>query len=452
MTKNLFLKHSDIFTFISIPLQINTLNYAQVTTGSMMKKQLFLLSLILFSFGKTSHCQRVITTDEAVYTIDGASDFVIIKRDARTDKVIYKAKTEIPGKQQKFNPYINSAKFNLVNEQIVIVYSVWNQREKSKDCYLKVFNTGPNTFSDPKRLYSAKLNSFFSSGEISYPSAYSADKSKLAVLKFNDSKGYSMNHELTIIDTETFEAISSTEIDLKYEGKRTFLDQSQMSVDNSGNVAIGFYFTNPETGIRIKSFSANIPFNGDGLTDVKELDEASSELGGSESTHGRFFRSLQDYMDDESIPGVRIKNGSFQWTLVTGIAYKLIDDAGNVKSEDVQSLPSDLFTYKSFSGSSDAYLVRLIDNKPYIVLVVGNLCFYALYQNQEARYYSEGWNGALKKFNERAFEARLEEHNLLKDYENDRPKREWQDDVNGYFNKIIHWQIKYVKLLNEKSE
>lgn len=418
----------------------------------MMKKQLFLLSLILFSFGKTSHCQRVITTDESVYTIEGTSDIVIIRKDANTDKVMYKAKTDLVGKQQKFNPYLNSAKFDLINEQIVIIYDVWNQRDKAKDCYLKLFNTDQATFSDPKRLYSTELNSFFSAGEINYPFAYSADKSKLAVLKSNDSKGYSMNHELKIIDTETFEIISSTEIDLKYEGKRTFLDQSQMSVDNSGNVAIGFYFTNPETEIRIKSFSANIPFKGDGLADVKELDEESSELGGSESTHGRFFRSLQDYIDDESIPGVRIKNGSFQWTLVTGIDFKLIDDAGNVNSEDVQSLPSDLFTYKSFSGSSDAYLIRLIDNKPYIVLVVGNLCFYALYQNQEARYYSEGWNGELKKFNERDFEARLEKRNLLKDYENDRPKREWQDDVNGYFNKIVHWQIKYFNLLNEKSE
>ena len=112
-------------------------------------------------------------------------------------------------------------------------------------------------------------------------------------------------------------------------------------------------------------------------------------------------------------------------------------------------MPSDIFTYKN-DNFSNPYLIRTIDKKPYIVLAIGKLNYYSLYTEQEQRYYSEGWNGELRKFKESDFEDYLKKYDLLVDYKKDKPKREFKDDVNGYFNKTVDWQIKYFKLLNEK--
>ena len=36
-------------------------------------------------------------------------------------------------------------------------------------------------------------------------------------------------------------------------------------------------------------------------------------------------------------------------------------------------------------------------------------------------------------------------------YKKDKPKREFKDNVNDYFNKTVYWQVKYFNLLNEKK-
>lgn len=417
-----------------------------------MKKQLLLLLVIFLAFSKVSISQRVIETDEFVYTIDGTSDFTIIKTPVNSKKVIYKAKTNIPSKGEKFYPNLNMARFDLIDDQIFIIYDVWTKSTKTRDYYLKLFNTNKATFSEPKSLYSTKINSLYSSEETNYSSKYSPDNSKVAVLLDNESQEYPALHKLTIYDTETFEAISSIEISLEYQDERRFIDRGKLNIDNSGNISIEFYLTNPKTSIRTRSFSASIPFGAKELEDIQELDmELSHEVNADITTHGRFYKTLQDYIDNNPIPGVRIKNGSFSWSIVTGIDFKLINDAGNVKKEDVKNLPSNFFTYKSGSNSG-VYLIRLMDDKPYIVLVAGDLSYYALYKNQQQRYYSEGWNGELKKFSERALEAHLKKRNLFDAYKKDKPKREARDDVNDYFNKVVHWQIKYFNLLNQKDD
>ncbi|MEM0576887.1 hypothetical protein WFZ86_10290 [Flavobacterium sp. N6] len=44
---------------------------------------------------------------------------------------------------------------------------------------------------------------------------------------------------------------------------------------------------------------------------------------------------------------------------------------------------------------------------------------------------------------------KLKEKGLLEAYKNDKPKREFKDSVNDYFNKLLNRNVKYVKLLNE---
>ncbi|MEX0811074.1 MAG: hypothetical protein WD048_02580 [Chitinophagales bacterium] len=269
-------------------------------------------------------------------------------------------------------------------------------------------------------------------------------------MKDNISPSYPIEPEIKIYDTKALKAISTKKLSGKYENQKRIFDQNQFKIDNEGNISVVFHLLNEETKITTKSYSADIPFNAAGLKNIKALEANSSQDEVvDQMSHGRFYKTLQDYIDDNPIPGVRIKNGSFSASLFTSADFKLIDDAGNLKKEDSKKLPSELFTYKRNNYESP-HLVRIIDNKPYIVLAAGKLNYYALYKNQEKLYYSEGWDGELQKFKGKHLEKYLEKHNLLDAYKKDKPRREFSDDVNGYFNKTINWQVKYFNLLNKK--
>ncbi len=418
-----------------------------------MKKPVFLILTmsLLLAFTKTNTAQQIIKTDKEIYSIDGAYNFIITKSDINTKKVLFKAETKIPDKSQKemFYPGANNASFDLVGENIVIVYDVWQKSAGTKDCFIKLLNVKTGQFNQPKLLYSEKVNSAYSSNEIIYKAIYSSDKSKLAVLKDNISPSYPIEPEINIYDTKTLNTVSTKKLSGKYDNQKRIFDQNQFTMDNDGNIDIVFHLLNETTKITTKSYSSKIPFNSTDLKDIKELNGNSAiESAGDLKSHGHFYKTLQDYIDDKPIQGVRIKTRSFS-SIPGKMSFKLIDDAGNVTKESTKDLPSDLFTYKSDEYSAP-YIVRIIDKKPYIVLAVGKLNYYSLYYEQQSRYYSEGWDGKLQKFKENDLEEYLEKYNLLEDYKNDKPKREFKDDVNGYFNKTLNWQIKYFNLLNKK--
>lgn len=419
-----------------------------------MKKSVFLFFIIslFLTFTKVSIGQQVITTDKEFYTIEGAYNFVIIKTDINTKKVLYKAATKIPDKSQKemYYPGANNSSFELIGDNIVIVYDIWQKRNGTKDCSIKLLNVKSGLFNEPKLVYSTKLNSPYSSHEVIYKPVYSPDKTKLAVLKDNISPSYEIDPEINIYDTKTLNVISSKKISGKYEGQKRIFDLTNISMDNKGNITTVFHLMNEETKMTTKSYSADILFNEKDLKNIKELvGNTSSDAAGNQNSHGRFYKTLDDYINDKPMQGVRIKNGSFAWTAFGGADFKLIDDAGNLKKEDSKDLPSEIFTYKSDNFSSP-YIMRIMDKKPYIVLVAGKLNYYSLYLEQQARFYSEGWDGKLQKFKEKDLEEYLEKYKLLEDYKKDKPKREFKDDVNRYFNKTINWQIKYFNLLNKK--
>jgi hypothetical protein len=103
-----------------------------------MKKPIFFLLTIslLLAFTKTSIGQQVIKTDKEFYTIEGPYNFVIVKSDNNTKKVLYKAETKIPDKSQKemYYPGANNSNFKLVGDNIVIVYDIWQKANGTKDC------------------------------------------------------------------------------------------------------------------------------------------------------------------------------------------------------------------------------------------------------------------------------------------------------------------------------
>jgi hypothetical protein len=418
-----------------------------------MKKQLIamLFTFLFIGIIQNSTAQQM-KTDKEIYTVEGAYNFIILKKDIKTQKVISKVETKIPDKSQKemFYPGSNFASFELIGNEIVIVYDVWQKSTGTKDCSIKTLNVKTNKFSVPKLIYSTKVNSVYSSNEIIYKPVYSPDKTKLAILKDNISPSYDIDPEINIYDTKTLNVLSTKKLSGKFEGQKRIINQN-LTMDDNGNIALSFSLLNEKTKMTTKTFSAEIPFKDTDMKNIKEGAGVSSgdDGGVNQNAHGNFYKSLEDYINNKPVVGTRMKNGSFSWTMIGGTDYKLIDDDGNIKKEDAKNLPAELFTYKR-DNFSTPMLMRLIDNKPYIVLVAGKMCYYSLYLEQQERYFAEGWDGKLMKFKENDFEDYLAKYNLLEDYKKDKPKREMKDDVNGYFNKIVNWQIKYFNLLNEK--
>ena len=418
-----------------------------------MKKIALLLSCLIVFLAKADDAfKQTIKTETETYEILGNLNFIVKKMDTKTGRLLFSVNTNIPNKAagEMFYPGGNYAYFDLTEENMVVVYDVWQKKTGTKDCSYKLINLKTGKMSPSKLLYSTKVNSLYSSNEIVYKSTYSPDKNKMAVLKDNISLGYPIDPEVKILDAHTFKELATKTFSTKYENQKRVFDLNQFSMDNNGNISLVFHLMNEKTKITTKSFTAKLPFEEKELKNIEELGEnAASDAGVDQKSHGRFYKSIKDYVDDKPIPGIRIKSGSFSWTMVTGTDFKVIDDNGVTKRMDAKNLPSELFTYKR-DDYSEPYLMRIIDKKPYIVLAAGKLNYYSKYEAQQERYMSEGWDGEIEKFKEKKLEKYLEQYNLLNAYKKDKPKREFHDSVNDYFNKTVNWHIKYFNLLNEK--
>lgn len=159
--------------------------------------------------------------------------------------------------------------------------------------------------------------------------------------------------------------------------------------------------------------------------------------------HNRFYATFEDYIDKKPVTDLRVETGSFVAGTFGNNNFKLVDKAGKAKRTNTKNFPAKLFSYQYAMGTG-YYLVRVIDGEPYLYLSAGKLCFYAQLSNQERRYTSEGVDGELKKFSDKYFEGFLKEANLLETYKKDKPKREFRDTPNSYFNKYLTCQATYL--------
>ena len=401
-----------------------------------MKRTKFILPLFFLAATANLFSQQVIgKTDREIYTVEGPYNFIILKKELSSGKILFKAETNIPDKNEKesYNQGNNDSHFFLIEDHIFIIYDIWQKSNSSKECYVKLLNTKTGKFSEKQLLYSTQLNSVFSEGDIRYRPTFSPDLSKFAVMKENGALGYNIDPEINIYETKTLKVLSKRKFAQKYDGQKRVFD-SKFKMDNSGNISVIFHQLNEQTKIAAKGFSADLIL---GETDFKNIKPLESSENASQSSGDHFYKTLQDYIDDKPIKGVRIK------TFRGSKKFELIDDAGNVSKGDPKQLPSEIFTY-------NGYLMRIIENKAYIVLAAGAFNHYADYNLQSSRFYSEGWNGELEKFKEGKFEDILEQNGLLEAYKNDKPKREFKDDVNDYFNKVVAWQNQYFIKLNKK--
>ncbi len=162
-------------------------------------------------------------------------------------------------------------------------------------------------------------------------------------------------------------------------------------------------------------------------------------------TENRFYKTLEDYINDKPIAGFEIVSNSYNYVAVVGIStesFKVLKNGQKEKME-LSKLPSELYTY----GRS---LSRTYDGSTYIVLAVGHYCYYIQQHDNSIKKYSESIKGDLKKFKEGWLEDELEKNGLLEDYKKDKPHRETHETESTWLTKIVSRDVKYINLLNEK--
>ncbi|MNJ82702.1 hypothetical protein D3C87_01060 [compost metagenome] len=155
----------------------------------------------------------------------------------------------------------------------------------------------------------------------------------------------------------------------------------------------------------------------------------------------RFYNSIEDYLDGKYIDGYLIIGSPLGGS--SSLKLKYLDQSGSEVEKKVADLPGKIFT---FGGA----LYRIVGKTVYIVLSQGKLNYYADYLYNNIQYYSEGWDGEMKKFSNGWFEKTLSEHSLLESYKADKPKMERGIQPNERFNDLVSWNVKYFNLLNEK--
>lgn len=432
-----------------------------------MKKPIFFFLALFLAFTESSNAQQIIKTDKEIYTIEGAYYFTITKTDTKTQKVLFKAQTKIPDKSQKegFYPGLNNASFDLIGDNIVIVYDVWQKSTDSKDCSVKLLNVKSGTFNQPKLLYSTKLNSANSSSELIYKPIYSPDKTKLAVLKDNNSPTSDIDPEINIYDTRTFNVLSSKKISGKFEGQKRIFDLTRISMDDKGNITTLFHLIDEKTKITTKSYSADIPFNENDFINIKDLGVIASTglTKGQNINTNKFYKTPADFLNNTPIEGYSIKNDS--WSYLMGFGESIVLFKNGVKDKvKLSNLPSPWFSY----GDDGLLLMRAFDGNLYYVLAEGPLCYYlnintnrvsvdksgviqltdqsgrGLYKN----YYSETSNGEILKLKDKNLNKYLVKYNLKKKYDAEKMKRNTSND---YLKRSFKY-IKYINLLNEQMK
>lgn len=377
----------------------------------------------------------------------GTKGFFIRKIDRATKKDIFKVELEIPEGTVMRYPLSNFASFDLVGESIVVVYDVI--QKSSKVSFLRIVNAGTGKIAENIPVFTDKVKSVFNMHDIVYKVVYSPDYSKAAILKDNLSPENDVNAEIMIYDLKNSKFVSNINLGQKYNGTKRVFDFKKIQMDNNANIQLAFSLMNEKTKMTTKTYVASLPANSSELKDVKEEGSATLADGKSQISHGRFYNSLKDYINNKPIEGVRIKNGSYHYSVVSGNDFQIIDEEGNLQKQDAKNMPSDLFTYKE-RDYMEPSLVRIIDSKPYVVLATGKFSYYALYLDNTLQYYSEGWESAdLKGFKEKTLKEYLKQYGLLEEYENTMPKRELSTTVNGWFNLNVNHNIKYINKLNE---
>lgn len=391
--------------------------------------------------------------------------YSISKKDSKTNKDVFNVFLNIPDKDKSEVAYTtgnNKISTFVVGDVIQIIYDVYDKKTDLKKCYVKTLGIKGAPLSDATLLSETPCKSRFSIANTVYRAIYSPDKTKVALLLDNYSKGSVIEPSITIYDTKKLTVLSTKKLQSQYNGTDAKIDPyNNFKMDNAGNITLVFSTHNKETNMVIQSYNGDIPFKETNIKNIKEAgasstgDNLSGEVGKFEE--GRFYGTLQDYANNKPTGDFKIKNGSYDWQKMGEETFKLIDKNGNVEKEKVSKLPTNIFTYRGeYSSSFDLY--RTLDGEAYRILTVGNICLYTHWKTtgnggtKEALYWSEGGiSGEIKKFKENDLEGWLEKAGLLEDYKKDKPKRKAMDSKSQDYTNEVSRYIKYIDILNKKK-
>lgn len=394
---------------------------------------------------------------------DYSPNMNIEKEDLTTKKSVFKVSLNIPDKKNgeiMFFP-VDKISVMLIDNDIHIIYDVYDKKTNLKKCYLKTLGVNGSPLSEGKLLSETECKTKFSIGNTNYRVIYSPDKTKFALLLDNYSKGIVIEPSITIYDTKKVTVLASKKLKSQYNGLKAQIDPyNNFKIDNAGNISLIFNTHNAETNMVIKSYQGDIPFTENDIKNIKEAGSGSSDnLSGEVNKYepGRFYKTVQDYIDKKPQEDYKIKSGSYSYGTLGGETLKLIDKDGNIEKEKISNLKVTLFTYHGeYDNNFDLY--RAFEGSAYKVISTGNICMYTHREatgnggEKDALYYSEGGiNGEIKKFKEKVLEEWLEKENLLDAYNKDKPKREFKDDVSDFYNKEVGRYLKYIDILNKKK-
>ena len=175
----------------------------------------------------------------------------------------------------------------------------------------------------------------------------------------------------------------------------------------------------------------------------------------------KFFKSYEDYKANKPIDGVVL----IKWSSNSTGKIELSENGV------AQKLKVSKLTYTWFCNE-EGVLMRLYDGELYYVVVDGPFTYYAqssktwvarygdadfslvpqLSGSKIADRYSETPNGEIKKFSESVLKEYLAKYGLKDQYDADKMKREFKDNVASYEDKQQLKLIKYMILLNEKMK
>jgi hypothetical protein len=161
-------------------------------------------------------------------------------------------------------------------------------------------------------------------------------------------------------------------------------------------------------------------------------------------TDFKFYKTVEDYANNKFVPGYEIVENSYHYLIFAGESLKVKTNGGSEERVSIADFCAD------FYSPNENQLWRRFKNKSYIILVHGAFCFYVTPGfSANPEYYSETISGPVKKFKSSVLTKRLKEKGLLEAYKNEKPKREFKDTVNDYFNKLLKRNVKYANLLNQ---
>jgi hypothetical protein len=177
---------------------------------------------------------------------------------------------------------------------------------------------------------------------------------------------------------------------------------------------------------------------------------------------GFMYKSLQDYYDNKPIPNIRMKHFSSTYD-TKGDKVTFVEN-GVEKKYYAQDLAGKIIS------TEQGLPVRIQDNRFYILVVDGPICYYWFMQgdvfkspdgtftflcNSEDKafdYYSMTNTGVISRLENKIYNGWLEKYGLKEQYDNDKLKREMKDSVNDYMNKEKNKLVKYLLLINEKMK